>query len=94
MYRYNYKVFKSLAILIQNIHKTISEDKGGKLLKMVKNSDEELFVKSIFPDYFAQEAGEAYTSQADAFTQLFQDDEFYKVVMEQLARAMYRKFKK
>ena len=61
---------------------------------MVKNSDEEMFVKSIFSDYFAQEAGEVYTSQSDAFTQLFQDDEFYKVVMEQLARAMYRKFKK
>lgn len=80
--------------IVRSMYETMSADKGGKLSKMVKNSDEEMFVKSIFPDYFAQEAGEAYTSQADAFTQLFQDDEFYKVVMEQLARAMYRKFKK
>lgn len=80
--------------IVRAMYDQMAKDAGGKLAKMVKNSDEEMFVKSIFPDYFAAKAGECYASQSDAFAQLFQDDDFYKVVMEQMARAMYQKFKK
>ena len=39
--------------IVRSIFEQMSRDPGGKLAKMVRNSEEEMFVKSIFPDYFA-----------------------------------------
>lgn len=80
--------------IVRSIFEQMSRDPGGKLAKMVRNSEEEMFVKSIFPDYFASETEECYTSHSDAYARLFQDSDFYRIVMEEMARAMYRKFRK
>lgn len=60
-----------------------------KLKKHAKNSDEEMFEKSIFPEEFEKIAQDCYLESMDSFSKLFENQEFYKRVMEEMAKAMY-----
>jgi type I restriction enzyme, R subunit len=59
------------------------------LAKFAKSTDADMFAWSIFPEEFDKAARECYTQQTDSFTKLFENKEFYKKVMEQMARVMY-----
>lgn len=59
------------------------------LRKHAQNSDEEMFVRSIFPDEFEKVAEDCYTKSMDSFAKLFENKEFYERVMAEMARAAY-----
>ncbi len=63
------------------------------LRKQAKNSDANMFAQNIFPLAFDQVARKCYTEQMDAFSKLFEDSDFYKRVMQEMAKAMYANFK-
>jgi len=65
-------------------------NKNSKVLKkQAKNSDANMFAEAIFPKAFEEVAQECYVEQMDAFSKLFQDEQFYNRVRNEMARAMY-----
>ena len=68
--------------------------KAGKALKkQAKNNDANMFETSIFPKEFDKVAQKCYMEQMDAFSKLFEDEQFYKRVMSEMAKAMYLNFR-
>ena len=65
-------------------------NKNSKVLKkQAENSDANMFAEAIFPKAFGEVAQECYVEQMDAFSKLFQDEQFYQRVMGEMAKAMY-----
>lgn len=48
-----------------------------------------MFAEDIFPKGFEKIAQKCYMEQMDAFFKLFEDEQFYKRVMQEMAKAMY-----
>ena len=68
--------------------------KSGKALKkQAKNNDAQMFETSIFPKEFDKVAQKCYMEQMDAFSKLFEDEQFYKRVMSEMAKAMYLNYR-
>ena len=65
---------------------------GATLKKQAKNSDPNMFAENIFPKEFEKIAQSCYMEQMDAFSKLFEDEQFYKRVMHEMAKAMYLKY--
>ncbi len=64
--------------------------KACKMLKkQAKNNDAQMFETSIFPKEFDKVAQKCYMEQMDAFSKLFEDEQFYKRVMGEMAKGMY-----
>jgi type I restriction enzyme R subunit len=64
-----------------------------KLERYAKNNDAEVFEKSIFPEEFKKAAQECYLESMESFTKLFEDKEFYRSVMEEVGRVLYKEFR-
>lgn len=64
-------------------------NESEKLRKHAQNSDEEMFVRSIFPDEFEKIAEDCYVKSMDSFAKLFENKEFYERVRAEMARGMY-----
>lgn len=68
--------------------------KSSKTLKkQAKNNDAQMFETSIFPKEFDKIAQSCYMEQMDAFSKLFEDEQFYKRVMGEMAKAMYLNYR-
>ena len=52
-----------------------------------------MFETSIFPKEFEKVAQTCYMEQMDAFSKLFEDEQFYKRVMSEMAKAMYLNYR-
>ena len=52
-----------------------------------------MFETSIFPKEFDKIAQSCYMEQMDAFSKLFEDEQFYKRVMGEMAKAMYLNYR-
>lgn len=75
--------------------KVIAGDKKlrNKLKKQAKNNNAEIFQDSIFPKIFKDIANECYMEQMDAFTKLFENQEFYNAIMAEIGREAYRELR-
>ena len=79
-------------VIVETIYdKMLKASKGLK--KQAKNSDANIFAQSIFPKEFDKIAQSCYMEQMDAFSKLFEDEQFYKRVMSEMAKAMYLNFR-
>jgi SOS-response transcriptional repressor LexA len=68
--------------------------KSSKTLKkQAKSNDAQMFETSIFPKEFDKIAQSCYIEQMDAFSKLFEDEQFYKRVMGEMAKAMYLNYR-
>ena len=63
------------------------------LKKQAKSNDAQMFETSIFPKEFDKIAQKCYMEQMDAFSKLFEDEQFYKRVMSEMAKAMYLNYR-
>ncbi|MCK9477196.1 MAG: type I restriction endonuclease subunit R, partial [Candidatus Muirbacterium halophilum] len=77
------------------ILKTMMDEMGKNinLESFAKNNDLEMYRKSIFPDVFGKIAHQCYTNQMEAFKKLFQNKEFYHVIMDELANQTYNQYR-
>ena len=76
--------------IVENIYRMFLSDKGVKKLeRYAKNTTAEMFEKSLFPEKFKEIATQCYLDNADSYKKLFTDTEFYKLVMEVMAKEMY-----
>ena len=79
-------------VIVETIYdKLIKASKGLK--KQAKNNDASMFETSIFPKEFEKVAQKCYMEQMDAFSKLFEDEQFYKRVMSEMAKAMYLNYR-
>ena len=79
-------------VIVETIYdKLIKASKGLK--KQAKNNDASMFETSIFPKEFEKVAQKCYIEQMDAFSKLFEDEQFYKRVMSEMAKAMYLNYR-
>lgn len=65
----------------------------NKLKKQAKNNNVEIFQDSIFPKVFKNIANECYVEQMDAFTKLFENQDFYNTIMAEIGREAYRELR-
>ena len=70
-----------------------TERMSKKLRRLANNSDAQMFESSIFPKEFDAIAQQCYIEQMDAFAKLFEDAEFYKRVMSEIAKATYLRYR-
>lgn len=76
-------------VIVETIYHRVI--KGNKKLKTyARNNDAEVFEQSIFPDIFKKIAQECYMEQSKSFQKLFEDKNFYKSVMEEIAKESYK----
>ena len=79
-------------VIVETIYdKMIKTSKSLK--KQAKNNDAQMFETSIFPKEFDKVAQSCYMEQMDAFSKLFEDEQFYKRVMGEMAKAMYLNYR-
>ncbi len=64
-----------------------------KWKKQAKNNNAEIFQDSIFPKIFKDIANDCYVEQTNAFTKLFENKEFYDIVMAEIGREVYRQLR-
>ena len=65
----------------------------NKLIKQVMNSDINMFTQNIFPKIFEKTAQSCYVQHMDAFAKLFEEQNLYKSIMEEMGRVMYYRLK-
>lgn len=80
-------------VIVESIYDKMVSTVQKKLSKQANNTDEKQFEESIFPEIFDEVARSCYVEQMDSFGKLFENADFYKNVMTQMARAMYENFK-
>lgn len=80
-------------VIVETIYDKMLKACAKVLKKQAKNSDANMFADNIFPKEFEKIAQSCYMEQMDAFAKLFEDAEFYKRVMQEMARAMYLNFR-
>lgn len=92
--RYQGKFTDSDRVMYETIRKEAYRGENGRNLKRhVKNNDYEMFVNSIYPEIFRQIAQKCYAGSIESFTKLFEDKEFYRLMMEETGRQMYEELK-
>ena len=75
-------------VIVETIYDRMQQA-GKALKKQAKNSDANMFAQNIFPKEFEKVAQACYMEQMEAFAKLFQDEQFYNRVKDEMARAMY-----
>lgn len=68
----------------------MSDSEVKKFKKYAKDNNLEMFIKSLFPQKFQEIVTKCYLDNNDSFQKLFNDPEFYKQVMEQMAKELYK----
>ncbi len=77
--------------IVESIYRMFMDDKEVKKFKhYAKDTTAEMFVKSLFPEKFKEIATQCWLNNSDAYTKLFNDTEFYRQVMETMAKELYR----
>lgn len=81
-------------VIVESIYDKMVTTVQKKLTKQANNTDEKQFEESIFPEIFDEVARGCYVEQMDSFGKLFENSDFYKNVMTQMAKVMYENYKK
>lgn len=81
-------------VIVESIYEKMITTAQKKLSKQANNTDEKQFEESIFPEIFDEVARGCYVEQMDSFGKLFENSDFYKNVMTQMAKVMYENYKK
>lgn len=79
-------------VLITALKNKLMSD--GKLAKMAKTSDHQIFTESIFPKAFGDAAQDSFIESQDTYTSLFEDSHKYNAIMHALAEVVYREMRK
>ena len=80
-------------VMVEGIFDLIQKQATKKMAKQAAGNDENQFVDSIFPDIFSKAAQQCYTTQTDAYRKLFENQEFYQTLMQQMGHAIYERYR-
>ncbi len=90
---YQGKFSEADRVIVESIYDKMMVTAKKKLTKQANNTDEKQFEESIFPQIFDEVARNCYCEQMDSFGKLFENTDFYKNVMTQMAKVMYENYK-
>lgn len=88
--RFKGKFDETDKVIVETIFEKCKKDEQMK--SYAQNNDEEVFSQSIFPEMFKKMAQECYMQSMNSFSKLFANKEFYKSIMEEIAREAFREF--
>lgn len=88
--RFKGKLDETDKVIVETIFEKCKKDEQMK--SYAQNNDEEVFSQSIFPEMFKKMAQECYMQSMNSFSKLFANKEFYKSIMEEIAREAFREF--
>lgn len=80
-------------VMVEGIFDLIQKSATEKMQKQAAGNDANQFVESIFPDIFSKAALQCYTTQTDAYRKLFENQEFYQTLMQQMGHAIYERYR-
>ena len=81
--------------MLESIYQTFMEDSDfAKYRHYAKDASFEMFVKSLFPDKFKEIATQCWMNNTDTYQKLFNDPDYYQLVMETMARELYKFLRK
>ena len=80
-------------VMVEGIFDLIQKTANKKMQRQAVGNDENQFVDSIFPDIFDKAAQKCYTTQTDSYRKLFENQEFYRTLMEQMGHAIYERYR-
>lgn len=80
-------------VIVESIYDKMVTTVQKKLTKQANNNDAKQFEESVFPEIFDEVARKCYMEQMDSFGKLFENSEFYKNVMQQMARVLYENYR-
>jgi type I restriction enzyme R subunit len=92
--RYKGEFTEGDRVIAETVYKRMYNGEDSKKLeRYAKNNDAEVFENSIFPEEFKKAAQECYMESMESFTKLFEDKEFYRLVMEEVGRVLYKELR-
>ena len=82
-------------VVIKSIYDMFMNDTAvKKFKKYAKDNNPEMFIKSLFPEKFKDIVTQCFIDNNDAFTKLFNDQEFYNKVQDVMAQELYKVLRK
>lgn len=82
-------------VIIEGIYQMfMNDDEVKKFRKYARDNNVEMFVNSLFPDKFKSIVTKCFLENNDSFQKLFSDPDFYKKVMDAMARELYKSLRK
>lgn len=91
--RFNGEFTDSDKVVVENIVTNILKG-NSKLQKYAKDNSADMFEKSLFPEIFKKIAQDCYMSATDSYSKLFEDKNYYNLIMEEVAKEIYKTFRK
>ena len=76
-------------VIVETIYDRMKSEAGKKLAKLAKKNDATMFEQSIFPQEFDKAARRCYVDHVDAFSVLFENEQYYNYVMSETAKGLY-----
>ena len=93
--RYSGNFSDSDKVIVEGIFTRFMNDPEVKKFKeLAKTSSTEMFVKSLFPDKFKDIVTQCFMDNNSSYQKLFNDPEFYKQVMDSMAKELYMNLKR
>lgn len=80
-------------VIVESIYDKMETTAKKKLIKQINNTDEKQFEESIFPQMFDDIARECYVEHMDSFAKLFENSDFYRNIMINMARMTYENYR-
>lgn len=77
-------------VIVETIYNRIIGSDNKQLKRQAKTNTAEMFTDSIFPKTFTDTAEDCYHQQAEAFSKLFQNKDFFDKVMKAMGAALYK----
>ena len=89
--RFDGKFTDADRVIVQGIYQKFMASEDVKKFKgYAKNNTTEMFVKSLFPDKFKDIVTACFIENNDSFQKLFNDQDFYQKVQEEMAKELYK----
>ena len=80
-------------VMVEGIIDHIQKLATAKIKKQAAGNDENQFVDGVFGGIFDQAAQDCYVKHTDAFRKLFENQEFYQILRQQIGHYMYNNYK-
>lgn len=64
-----------------------------ELQKLIRTSDQKIFLESIFPKFFGDTALQVHSESEASYRSLFEDAAKYQVIMNVLGTSLYRELR-
>ena len=93
--RFDGKFTDADRVIIEGIYKMFMKDtEVKKFKKYAKDNSTEMFVESLFPDKFKEIVTQCFLDNNEAFQKLFNDQDFYQKVQDEMAKELYKSLRK